>query len=113
MSTPEDKKHKGGAIVRFEPQDVTVINADPAFRVAFEQVGCMRFCEKIQGYHLQLTKEFAKSFDGLQAKVGTLTFPVATQSIAEATEIPLNGEQWFKGMEFDLIHFKDFFKPKH
>jgi len=33
----------------------------------FEQVGCMRFCEKIQGYHLQLTKEFARSFDGMQA----------------------------------------------
>jgi len=49
MSTLEEKKHKGGAIVWFEPQDIIVINADRTIRVAFEQVGCLRFCENIQG----------------------------------------------------------------
>ena len=47
MTTPEDKKHKGGAIVRFEPQYVIAINVDVTIRMAFEQVGCMRFCENI------------------------------------------------------------------
>lgn len=65
MSTLEDKKHKGGAIVCFEPQDMITINEDPTIRMDFEQVGCMTFYEKIQGYHLQLTKEFAKGFYGV------------------------------------------------
>ena len=113
MSTPEDKKNKGGAIVRFEPQNISAINADPTIRVAFQQVGCMRFCETIQGYHLQLTKEFAKGFDGVKEKLGSLTFPISSQTISEPTEIPLGGEEWFKGMEFNLDNFEDFLKPKH
>lgn len=76
MSTLEEKKHKGGAIVWFEPQDIIVINADRTIRVAFEQVGCLRFCENIQGWNLHMTKEFAKGFDGLHAKVEGLIFPV-------------------------------------
>jgi len=78
MSTLEDTKHKGGAIVCFEPQKISNINANPTIRVVFEQVGRMRFCERIQGYHLQLTKEFSKDFDGVIAKVGSLTFLVST-----------------------------------
>jgi len=81
--------------------------------VAFEQVGCMRFCERIQGYHLQFTKEFAKGFDGVKAKVGSLPFSVSSQTIYEATDIPLGGEEWFKGMDFDWVAFQYFLKPKH
>jgi len=69
------------------------MNVDPAIRMDFEQVGCLRFCERIQGYHVQLTKEFSRSFDGLQAKVGTLIFLVSSQSILSATDIDLNGEE--------------------
>ena len=74
MTTPNRKKHKGGDILRFEPQDLTLINSDPLIRVAFEQVGCIRFFEKIQGYNVQLTKYFSLSFSGLDVKVGGLTF---------------------------------------
>lgn len=73
----------------------------------------MRFCENIQGYNLQLTKDFAKSFDGLEAKIGTLTFPVIEVTIKVAIEIPLHGEQWFKGMPLDIIHYRDFLKHEH
>ena len=52
----------------------------------------MRFCEKNQGFNLQLAKEFSKSFDGLKAKIRTLTFPVIEGTIAAATEIPPQGE---------------------
>lgn len=113
MSTPKGRKHKGGAIVRFEPQNLTFINVDPTIRVAFEQVGCIRFCEKIQGYNAQLTKEFVMSFDGLEAKVGALTFPVIEVKIAIAMEIPLQGEQWFKGMPLDIAHYKDFLELEY
>lgn len=109
---PKEKKHKEGSIVQFEPQDVIVTNVDPAIIVDFEQVGCLRFCENIKGYNLQVTKEFAKVFDGLQAKVGALTSLFSARSIADPTKIILHGEEWFKGMELDLVHFKYILKPQ-
>ena len=51
----------------------------------------MRFCERIQGYHLQLEKEFSRGFDGVQVKVGSRTFQVSAQSIVEAIEIHFSG----------------------
>jgi len=51
MLALEGRNHKGGAIVKFEPQDLTFINADLDIRVSFEQVGRIRFCENFQGYN--------------------------------------------------------------
>lgn len=70
MSTLEERKHKGGSIVRFELQYLTFINADPTIIVAFEKVGCIRLCEKTQGYNAQINKKFAMKFNGLEANVG-------------------------------------------
>jgi hypothetical protein len=39
------------------------VNYDPTFRVSFEKAGCMRFCEKIQGYNAQVTNKFALNFN--------------------------------------------------
>jgi len=36
MTTPDRKKHKRGDIVRFEPQELALINLGPTIRVAFE-----------------------------------------------------------------------------
>jgi ATP-dependent RNA circularization protein (DNA/RNA ligase family) len=54
MATPEGKRRttKGGDIVRFEPQDLRLVNADPTIRISFEQVGCIIFCEKLHGYNM-------------------------------------------------------------
>lgn len=70
-------KTKGGEIVRFEPQDPSLINSDLATRETFEEVGCVRFFEKMQGYNVELTKEFALNFDGDEVKVGKLKFIVS------------------------------------
>jgi hypothetical protein len=57
METPQGRrKKKGGDIVRFEPQDLRLVNADPTIRFYFEQVGCIGFCEKIQGYSMYMEK---------------------------------------------------------
>jgi hypothetical protein len=60
MTTPQRKRKnaRSGKVVRFEPQDLKLVNADPTIRVSFEQAGCIRFCENIQGYNVQLTKQF-------------------------------------------------------
>jgi hypothetical protein len=45
------------------------VNADLAIGVSFEKVVCIRLCEKLQGYRMQVEKEFALSFDGIRDKV--------------------------------------------
>lgn len=112
MSTPNKKWHKGEDIVRFEPQDLALTKSNPVIRVAFEKTWCIRFCEKIQGWSFQLTKEFALNFTRLDVKVGEFSFPVLDVTISATTEIPLEGEQLFKGMTLDIINYNDFLKPK-
>jgi hypothetical protein len=104
METLEGRRRntKGGDIVRFEPQGLRLVNADPTIRASFEQVGCIRFCEKIQGYNMKVEKEFPLSFNGIGAKVGNIQFQVSEDTIVSVTEIPAHGEQWFKGMQLDL-----------
>jgi hypothetical protein len=58
-SSTKNKECKKREVVRFEPQNLNLVNTDPTIRVSFEQVGCMRFCEKVQGYNVQLTKQFS------------------------------------------------------
>jgi hypothetical protein len=68
---------KGGYIVIFEPQDLRLVNANPTIMVSFEQVGCIRFCEKLQGYNMQVAKEFGLIFNGIDAKLGNMQFQVS------------------------------------
>ncbi len=115
-NTPEMKKKvKGGDIVRYESQDLSLVNVDHVIRVSFEKAGCISFCEKIhsQGHHFQLTKQFALNFKGKEVKVRSLVFVVFEKSIVVVTDIPLHGEEWFKGMELDLSHIKDFLQPQY
>jgi len=52
------KKYRGGNVLRYEPQDLDLVNSDPAYKISFEQARCMRCCERIQGYNVEMTKEF-------------------------------------------------------
>ena len=105
------KVYKGGAIIRTEPEDLVLFDADPTFRASFERVGCMNICQKIQGFNQQVTKDFALHFDGVKTKLGDLEFVVTPQTISAATRIPCTGMEWFKGMKFDLTHYSSFLKP--
>lgn len=93
MKTPNRKRrYKGGDIIRFEPQDLALVNLYPTIRVAFEKNGCIKFCENIQGYNVQVNKEFSLYFTKVEAKVGYLRFPVSEVNISVATRIHLHGE---------------------
>jgi hypothetical protein len=91
MATSQSKRKnaRSGKVVRFEPQDLKLINADLTIRVSFEQDGCICFCEKIQGYNVQLTKQFSLNFTGVSATIAGITFQVTEETISVATEIPM------------------------
>jgi hypothetical protein len=70
METPKGRRRnkKGGNIIRFEPYGLNLVNAYPTIKVSFEQVGCIRFCEKLQGYNMQVEKSLHYFFMALGIK---------------------------------------------
>jgi len=53
------------------------------------------------------------SFDGLEVKVRALNFLVIEVKISAATEISLQGEQWFNSMPLHIAHYKVFLKLEY
>jgi hypothetical protein len=76
MASQENNKYKGGNVLRYEPREITLVNSDPAYRVSFEQVGFMIFCERIKGYNVQMTKEFSMNFKSVNTVISGVTFQV-------------------------------------
>ena len=91
MTTQGKKKYRGNNVLRYEPQGLNLVNSDPALRVSFEYIGCIRFCEKIQGYNIQLTKDFSLNYNGVQKKFARVIFTLSEETIAIAIEIPIQG----------------------
>ena len=84
----KDKKiHRGGQCLRHEPEDMKAITEDPTVMEAFRRAGFLRFCEKLQGYHTHVSKEFSMNFNGTTTKVGMLSFSITPEDIAAITEI--------------------------
>jgi hypothetical protein len=71
MDQNKDKKkvHKGGDIVRFKPQGLQLLDLNIVFKESFQAVGCLTFCEKIQGGHMEVEKQFSLNFEGTKTKV--------------------------------------------
>jgi hypothetical protein len=114
METPQKKKsHKGGTVVRTEPSDMHLFDAEPMVREVFQRVGCLSFFQNMQRGHPEVARQFSLHFDGLKTKVGDLEFEVSEASIAAATGIPNTGERWFKSMTLNVAFSKDFLKPDY
>ena len=86
-----------GKASRFEPNDCIMIDASSSLLKSLQRVGWYDFIKKFQGYNLEVSRQFAATFDGHKAVIGSLELPVTQESIAEATSLPNLGEEWFKG----------------
>jgi len=109
----ERKDHRLGRCLRNEPEGVDIVLKNKEVEHAFNKVGCWNFCEKLQGGHAQITKEFALNFTGLNSKVGMLEFQVSPEVISIVTEIPRGQETWFNNFKFDMTPCKEFLKPEY
>jgi hypothetical protein len=105
------KGARSGRNVGPEPQSLTLVNEDPDVRASFEQVRCMLFCKKIQGFNVKLAEQFALSFNGLHTVIGGNTFQVTEETLSAATKIPPHGERWSKVMPLDVLCYEEFIKP--
>lgn len=80
---------------------------------SFSSMECLQFCQKLQGFHAQITKDFTLNFIGIDTKVGILSLNVSQDTISHATKIPRLGETWFKVNKFQLHNCDEFLKEEH
>ena len=50
---------------------------------------------------MQVTKQFAKSFDGKNAQVGNLFLFITKDFISQGTGLPQTKQEWFKNQHMD------------
>ena len=94
------KKRPGGLICRLEPSNTEWIKQFPRSARLIQRSGWFSFCDKLQGYHSQLTMAFIENYDDDRVQLESLTVRVNEHSIAESINVPGEGERWFKQKEF-------------
>jgi ethanolamine ammonia-lyase large subunit len=68
---------------------------------SFKCMGCWRFYDKIEGHHLEVSRDFLKNYKSGKTKVGPLEIHLTVDLIAEVTDIPRIGELWFKAKKLE------------
>ena len=104
---------KGGPALRQELGDISYSEAHPEVCKIFQDAGCYRFCEKIQGSHQQVAEAFALSFDDSKTVIGKEEFHIDETLITEVTELPGTGEKWFKNTIPKDVEFRSHLNPEH
>jgi len=90
-------------LVRVKTNDVqTLLSYDNA-REDLERNGWHLFIEKFQGFNLQVTQEFALTFDGCREKIGDVQLEVIEELLRQATRLPIVGQKWFKNAKVEEV----------
>ena len=87
--------NKSGSVLIQELGDVSYLEAHLEVFKLFQEVGCYKYYEKIQGFHQQVAEYFSLSFDGSKGVIGREEFLIDEALISEVTELPCTGEKWF------------------
>ena len=103
----------GGPSLRQELGDIGYVKSHPEVCQFFKDVGCYRFCEKIQGSHQQVAEAFALSFNGSKALIGKKEFQVDETLIVEVLKLPRTGDKWFKTTITKDVEFRSYLNPEH
>jgi hypothetical protein len=67
----------------------------------YEQVGWVPFLEKFRGHREGIYISFAQTYDGESVQFRDINLTITEAIIAEATGLPMDGEQYFKGVIVD------------
>ena len=82
----------------------------PQLKEMFQKAGWLKFIKKFDGFHKEITKSFARSFDGTELEIGDIKFTVTKSLITEATGLLRIGERWFKNRATEGEEWKTFLK---
>jgi hypothetical protein len=89
-------RRRSGSLYIFEPTDTSLIEKNPDHLDSFKHLGCLRYCQKLDGHHLEVSRDFVKNYKDGKTQVGPMEINLTVDLIAEVTEIPRTGEIWFK-----------------
>lgn len=66
MFSKEVKKgiHKGGEVVRFKPNDMSLLKSNPCYEEIFRRASCLKLCLKMDGHHIDVSYKFSLNYDG-------------------------------------------------
>lgn len=90
-----------GLLVRTEPDGPKFMEGYPQLKSILRKAQWLQFIQKFRGHNKEVMKTFARSFNDVEVEVGDLKFSIIEASIAVATELPQEGEWWFKNKDFD------------
>ena len=92
------KGRKGGKHLREEPTSMVQLQACPLAMDYFRHQSCYHFCELISQFqhHRELARLFVLHLHDGHVNLVGINFILSLETIAEATRIPNNGEQWNK-----------------
>lgn len=94
-------------------QPFIVDQGNEAIQQILQGTDFLNFLKKFSGENYGVSMAFAQSFDGQQARVGSLKFKVIEVFISEATSLPMAGEKWFKRKTIRIGDFSKFLKPQY
>jgi hypothetical protein len=107
-------RKRSGSLVRFEPINTSLIEQDMNHVDSFKCLVCWRFCQKLQGYHLEVSRDFVHNYRDGKTKIGPLEIHLTADMIVGVTEIPRIGEKWFKAKKIEKEDWcKDMLRPEH
>ena len=82
--------------VRIEPKKLVIVNEQSKGYQILHQASWIPFLHKFLGYNMEVTKQFAETFDGNKAQIGNLTLSITEEFISQVTGLAQVGEKWFK-----------------
>jgi hypothetical protein len=93
MAPKDDTPRKrSGSLQIFEPIGISLIEQNSDHLDAFKRLGCLRFCQKLDGHHLAVNRDFVKNYREGKTQVGPKDINLTVDLIAEVTKIPMTGE---------------------
>jgi len=90
-----------GRLLRAKPKGPKYLEGYPQAKDLLKRSKWLRFIQKFKGYNKEVTKAFARSFDGQMVEIGDLKLTVTETTVAAATGLPQEGERWFKNKSVD------------
>jgi hypothetical protein len=90
-------------VIRLEPNGwQTLLSHDDAIEDLKIQ-GWDDFLKRLEGYNLQVAKDFTKTFDGCRVKIGDTQLELTEGFVSEEIWIPLTGEKCFKNSQIEGV----------
>ena len=82
------RRKPGGLICWLEPNSTEWIMKFPRSAQLMKKAGWFTFCEKLHGYHSQVTMYFIKNYKDEKFQLESLIVRVNEESIAKAIDVP-------------------------